>query len=234
MDASGISQLLSHTPLLSVFRYSHECKWHGCQYDWNAGEFVQAIAQYCGQTITDLAVTCDTFYGGITNGVSSFRRFSKLRQLEIELRILCGPPLDSGQKHGENDYVVPEGQTPWSVTDLPCWAAMLPDSIIETHINTEFAQQDETALRALLHNFPEQRKLRLSNLTRFMIRQFRGDGARALVKRAGAKLMVFDPDGRLSARSSAHGGAYYQIVTRQMMPAWRQNFPRRVEELRNM
>lgn len=234
MDADGIAQLLSHTPLLGVFRYSHECKWHGCQYDWNAGGFVEAIAQHCGETITDLAITCDTFYGGIINGVSSFRRFSKLRQLEIELRILCGPPLGSGQKNGENDHVVPEGQTPWSVRDLPCWISMLPESTIETHINTDFTKQDETALWALLKEFPQQRKLRLSNLTRVIIRQFRGDGARALVKRASAKLMVFDQDGRLSARSSAHGGEYHQFVTRQMMPAWRQNFPRRVEELRDM
>ncbi|KAF2834030.1 hypothetical protein CC86DRAFT_312307, partial [Ophiobolus disseminans] len=218
MDADGISQLLSHTPLLVVFRYSHECKWHGCLFDWNAGEFAEAIAQHCGRSITDLAITCDTFYGDIVNGVSSFRRFSKLRQLEIELRVLCGPPLDSGQRNSEEDYVVPEGQIQWSVGDLPCWADMLPETIVETHINTDdFTEQDEAALEALLKDFPERRESRLSNLSQFMIRQYRDDSARALAKRAGAELLVFDQDGR-------------QFPPREMMPAWRQRFHRRVEE----
>ena len=216
MDADGISVLLSHTPLLSVFKYSHETKWHGCLHDWNAGAFVEALAKHCGHSITELAITLDWMGGDVCNG-ASFRSFPNLRNLEIDLRVLCGPPLGSGQEQGMLATIKSE----WTVEELPCLADLLPESIVETQINTHLEEQhdeDEKALKMLLKDFPNQRESRLKDLAKIVVRQYRGDSLRTLVKKAGAKLSVFDQDGR-------HNWAT------PTMPAWKRNFDWRVEAL---
>jgi hypothetical protein len=219
MDEEGISVLLSHTPLLEVFRYSHETKWHGRLHDWNAGVFVEALATYCGQSIIDLAITLDWMGGDIVNGVSSFRSFSKLRNLEIDSQILYGPPLGSGQEQGDAGGNLRDGEKPWTVDQIPSLEDMLPESIVDVQINTDFGNEDVTALTTLLAHFPEQREERLKDLAKVIIRQYCGNSARALVKRAGVKLSVFDHIDR-------------NQVQRDMMPAWKRDFEWRVEELR--
>jgi hypothetical protein len=223
MDEEGISQLLSHTPLLEVFRYSHEVKWHGCLHDWNAGAFIEAVAKHCGLIITDLAITLDDkIYGDIINSPSSFRAFPKLRNLEVDLAIFEGPPLGSGQEQGIAAKGLLKGEEPWTVEQSLCLGDMLPENIVDVQINavsSNFEAKDEPlALEPLLRGFPEQRESRLKSLVRLMIRQYRSDSARGLAKRAGAKLSVFDHI------NSNH-------VRREMMPAWKRNFVRRVDEL---
>jgi hypothetical protein len=222
MDDEGISQLLSHTPLLEVFKYHHETKWHGCGYDWNAGAFVEAISKHCGQTITDLAISLQDMYGDIINGVSSFRSFLKLRNLEIDLGIFDGPPLGHGHEWGMAAESLPEGVEPWTVEQLPCLGDMLPDNILDVQINAIFAEkevkQGPLILETLLKQFPERRELRLKDMARLTIRQYDSDSARSLAKRAGAKLSVFHHI------NSSH-------MRRDMMPAWKREFVRRVDEL---
>ena len=209
MDAAGLSKLVSHTPCLNIFRYSHETKWHGCQHDWNAGEFVEVLARHCGSNLTQLAITLDQLYGDIVNGASSFRSFSNLQCLEIDARIMYGPAVGSGEKQGLCKEL-PEGASPWSFEKVPRLGDMLPASIRDVQINTDFQKHDETALEALLDNFRAQRDMELKELTQVVVRQFRGDSARALVKGVGVKLSVYDQDGR-------HGAA------RAMMPAWKRD-----------
>ncbi len=217
MDEGGISILLSHTPLLTVFKYSHQTKWHGFLHDWNAGAFIDSIAEHCGQSITDLAITLDGMFGDIINGASSFRAFPNLRSLEFDLRICYGPPLESGQKQGMAGEV-PEGQTPWSIEDIPCLGYMLPEGVMDVQINTDHEDQDKTALEILLKDFKIRREERLKNLVLLTVRQYRGDSARTLVKRAGGKLSVYDQDGT-------------HKMHRSLMPSWTREFERRVEEL---
>jgi hypothetical protein len=218
MDEEGISQLLSHTPLLEVFKYHHETKWHGCLHDWNAAAFVEALSKHCGQTITDLAISLNDMYGDIINGVSSFRSFLKLRNLEIDLGILYGPSLESGKEQGIAARPLPEGEAPWTVEQVPCLGDMLPEKVVDVQINTDFAEQDQVALETLLKHFPERRVSRLKDLARLAIRQYDSDSARSLAKRAGAKLSVFHHI------NSSH-------MRRDMMPAWKREFARRVDEL---
>ena len=217
MDEDGISILLAHTPCLSILRYSQQAKWHGCLHDWNAGAFVETIARHCGGTITDLAITLDEFYGDMINGASSFCSFLNLQRLEIDLRICYGPPIGSDQKQGIC-AVLPKGETPWSVQDIPQLEDMLPDCIVGVQVNTDFSEQDQIAMEILFKNTPTERRSRLENLNKVIVRQFRGDNARNFAERTHVELDVFDPD-------------VDQRTSRNMMPAWARNFERRVEEL---
>lgn len=219
IDGEGISELLRHTPNVSVFKYSHQTKWHGCEHDWNAGTFVEAIARHCGKTITELAITIDELFGDIINGVSSLLAFPRLTHLEVDVHVFRGPPVESGQQQG-NDAIVPEGQTPWNEDDIPCIGSMMPDSIVEAQINTDFPEPDEKALNSLLKNLRSQRHERLHKLERVVIRQYTAESARLFAERAGATLETFD----------------FQVDdprARTLMPSWKREFDERVSKLRS-
>lgn len=218
MNDEGISELLRHTPNLSVFKYSHETKWHGCEHDWNAGAFVEAIAQHCGNTIKELAVTIDELYGDIINGVSSLLSFPNLEYLEVDVTVFRGPPVESGQQLGQNSSI-PEGATAWTEDDIPCIGSMLPDSIREAQINTDFPDPDEKALGSLIKNLRSQRLERLHRLERCIIRQYNAESARIFAERAGATLETFD----LSVENPR---------ALNMMPTWKREFDERISTLR--
>ncbi|OAG02098.1 uncharacterized protein CC84DRAFT_1189420 [Paraphaeosphaeria sporulosa] len=219
MDAEGISELLRHTPALKTFKYSHETKWHGCEHDWNAGTFVEAVARHCGNTITNLAITIDEIYGEIINGVSSLHSFPNLEFLEVDVYIFRGPPVESGQTQG-GDAMVPEGETAWCEDDIPCIGSMMPSNIVEVHINTDFPIPDENALNSLLKNLRSQRQERLFKLERCIIRQYTAESARICAERAGATLETFDL-------------AVENPRARKMMPSWKREFDERVSGLRS-
>ena len=107
IDAEGLEALVAHTPALHTFRYSHQTKWHGCQHDWNPGAFLSTLGKYCGPNINHLAVTIDELLGEIINGMSTFFAFPALQTLEVDVRVFCGPPLESGQQLGLPDPGVP-------------------------------------------------------------------------------------------------------------------------------
>ena len=126
MDAS-IETFLSHVPNLQVFKYSHECKWHGCQYEWSAGEFVAAVGKCCGGSLVELAVTIDDrSIGCIMTGVTSLQEFKRLQHLELDTRVFAGPTIDSGERVFHTDR--PE-KIKWKVEQIPPLTQMLPPSI---------------------------------------------------------------------------------------------------------
>ncbi|KAF2497088.1 hypothetical protein BU16DRAFT_507952 [Lophium mytilinum] len=213
IDADGISGLLSYTPNLKVFKYAHQTKWHGCQHDWNPGAFTAAVAKHCGRTITELAITIDELFGDICNGTSSFHAFPDLQKLEVDLRIFCGPPVESGQERGMLAKI-PEGETPWTEDDIPCVGSMLPGSIIELQMNME-DPEDETVLRLLFKDIKEQRRKRLTLLEKVIVRQLNGHSARKFVEDSGLTLEVFDAE-------------YPTTRPNSMMPAWKREFQERV------
>ncbi|KAF2275253.1 uncharacterized protein EI97DRAFT_379811 [Westerdykella ornata] len=213
IDADGISEFLSRTPQLEIFRYSHETKWHGCEHDWNAGAFIGAIARHCGATITEMAITIDEMYGDIINGASSFLAFNNLRTLEVDVQIFCGPPLESGQRRGLA-AMVPDGETPWTEHDIPCIASMLPPSIEHMVINTDFPQSEAQALRSLLKNIPQQQAERLPQLQTVIIRQFNDTSGEEVFGIPGHVHVV---DGNAELK-----------LQRSMLPLWKRNFSTRV------
>ena len=219
IDAEGLSALVAHTPNLVVFKYSHETKWHGCQYDWNPGTFAEALARYCGQSLIEVSITLDAMNGCIVNGASSFRSFPKLEKLEIDVDVFCGPSVKSGQRLGSfDDAYIPPGENPWTTGDISSIGSMLPDRIKEVQINTNYEKPDRDALQALLKNLREQRAERLHKLERIIVREFNGPGVEDLVEAAGATLEVLGAE---------LGGRY----VRGNVPEWRRRISIRTQAL---
>ncbi|KAH7409804.1 hypothetical protein DE146DRAFT_604936 [Phaeosphaeria sp. MPI-PUGE-AT-0046c] len=211
IDAHGLSVLVANTPALTIFRYSHQTKWDGLESDdWNPGEFQQVLANHCGDQLLELAITIDELHGAVINGLSSFLRFPKLQKLEVDVIPFCGPPVESGQRLGLFAHV-PDGAAPWVYTDIPCMGEMLPDSICELQVNTEYPEPSKQALWALFKNIKSQKIERLVNLDRVVIRQYGASTAFAMATDHGAIFEAFDEDST-TPRSRA------------MMPEWKRQF----------
>jgi hypothetical protein len=214
MDATGLSAFLTNTPALQVFKYSHQTKWDGLEHDWNAGEMIETLANYNSDTIVDLAITIDELHGEIVNGLSSFLRFTKLQKLEVDVECFCGPPLESGQRQGRDAHI-PTGARTWGHMDIPCMGDMLPESMRELHVNTNFPEPSEEALRALFKNIVVRRKDKLINLHTAIIRQYGSSSAGKIAESHDVILEVFGADGD-------------NLLPRSMMPLWKREFNSRV------
>jgi hypothetical protein len=214
MNATGLAGFLSNVPALKVFRYSHQTKWHGVQHDWNAGEVLETLANYCSGTLVDIAITIDELFGEIVNGLSSFLRFTKLERLEVDVECFCGPPLESGQRQGA-EARIPEGAVAWRHADIPCMGDMLPESMRELHVNTNYPEPSEESLLALFKNIVARRQDKLHNLHTAIIRQYRSSSAKHIAANHQILIEVFDAD-------------VENPRPRSMMPLWKREFDRRV------
>lgn len=214
MDARGLDALLSHTPAVTIFRYSHQTKWDGLEFDWNPGEFLQTLANRLGKQLLELAITVDELHGEIINGLSSFHSFLRLWKLELDVIPFCGPPLESGQRLGR-DAFIPDGAEAWTHSDIPCLGDMLPESIREVHLNTDFPLPSEQSLKSLVKNIINRRKDKLRRLDLCIIRQYQNNTAQEIADRHEVTLEVFDMN-VMNPRSRA------------MMPLWKREFDLRV------
>jgi hypothetical protein len=210
MDAGGLAVLLAHTPALTVFKYSHQTKWDGLEYDWNAGEVLETLANYCSERLVELAITIDELHGEVVNGLSSFLRFRNLEKLEADVECFCGPPIESGQRLGR-EARTPAGADKWRHIDIPCMGDMLPASIRELQVNTDFPEPSRDALKALFKNIVDRRKDKLYLLGTAIIRQYRSSSAADIARNHGVVLEVFD-EGVLNPRP------------RSLMPRWKREF----------
>ncbi|KAF2679244.1 hypothetical protein K458DRAFT_119366 [Lentithecium fluviatile CBS 122367] len=217
IDAEGLSNLVAHTPKLEIFKYSHSTKNHGCQHDWNPGTFIEALARHCSNTILEVALTIDELSGDIVNGASSFLALPNIQKLEVDIQVFCGPPVESGQRLGEN-AVIPQGDRPWNKEDIPCIGSMVPNNVREVQINTGYPNADPTALLSLLKNLRQQRAERLHALERVIIRQYGGNSAQEIADWSGATLEAFEED-------------VHEMRLRTSMPQWKREFEDRVRSL---
>jgi hypothetical protein len=210
MDANGLSVLLGNTPALTIFRYSHQTKWDGLEYDWNPGAFLETLANHTGDRLLELALTLDELHGEVINGLSSFMRFPKLEKLEVDVLLFCGPPLESGQRLGRNAYIPPNAPE-WTHIDIPCMGDMLPGSIRELQVNTDYPFPSKQALASLFKNIIMRKQDKLLQLERTVIRQYKANSARPMAFSQGAIFEVFDENVRDPA-------------LRSMMPEWKREF----------
>lgn len=125
INAEGIAQLLEHMPQVKSLEYSHHTKWHGCEHDWNAGAFVNAVAATRGDTLTRLSVTVDTLFGEVENGIVSLKDFLSLEDINLDIRLFDAPAPDSGAQLGQAE-TGPQG---WGTQDIPHLEQILPSSV---------------------------------------------------------------------------------------------------------
>ena len=210
IDPDNISRLLSSTRQLQSFRFHYQWKGTGIRPPWSAQLFVEAVAECCGPTITELAVTLavDDY---IKHGVQSFLGFPKLEKLEIDLRILCGPSRESGRELvwslAERRYRVPEGVCAWSQVELPCLASILPKSLECVHINID-GSRDGLDVMALLSDFTEERAALVPGLEKVLFRRWHVGLEKELVEAEGCEFEIVEPHSNPS-RSSRRRPAFW-------------------------
>ncbi|KAK5694370.1 hypothetical protein LTR17_024870 [Elasticomyces elasticus] len=129
IDSDGITELVKYTPQLTTLKYSHHVKWHGCQHDWNAGNFVRAIEEHCGSTLENLAVTIDSLYGMVETRVDSMQGFQRLHSVELDILVFAGPPPEFELCQGtiDNGYK-------YDISKIPCLAEILPRTIKQVRL----------------------------------------------------------------------------------------------------
>ncbi|TKA81395.1 hypothetical protein B0A55_02066 [Friedmanniomyces simplex] len=125
IDSEGIAEFVRHTPQLTTLKYSHHTKWHGCQHDWSAGEFVRAVEKHCGATLKELTIAINVAHGMIETGVVSLQGFQRLETVELDVLVFAGPSPESGERQG----IVGTPQNKWKVSDIPRLADILPATI---------------------------------------------------------------------------------------------------------
>lgn len=83
-----------------------------CHYGLNAGPFIKAIAKLCDDSLKDLAITIDTFYGDVINGASSFNLYFALscletdRRWEVDKRVGCVQKFQKARSHGQKKTAI--------------------------------------------------------------------------------------------------------------------------------
>ncbi|KAI0435600.1 hypothetical protein F4803DRAFT_567523 [Xylaria telfairii] len=163
MDAVGISELLAHTPNLTVFKYGHASKHHGMESYWDAGEFVAAVEKQVGGQLRHLAVTVET------NAMSG----SLWLGLEMDLLTFYGPLVESREKAGIPNTPPDPGYAKWTVDAIPPLWEMLPVCLREFSL---FAHSwnnmglDAKSMMLLYNSFHSARPSCLPNLNRTTVR----------------------------------------------------------------
>ena len=198
VSAEGVAELLTYTPHVTSFHYSHGPKWHGVCHDWDAGGFVAAVGMR-GEAMTDLTIKLDHLYGEVETGVISLKQFPVLERLKIDVRAFCAPSPDSGEKFGL------EGTKSkiWTADCIPPLQNILPSSVkyVSLYSGGTETTLDLPALRALFKN-PEalNRSSALSNLEVLAISRMtfdadliRDEELREALTAAGADVLRQEP-----------------------------------------
>ncbi|KAH9992016.1 hypothetical protein F4779DRAFT_609426 [Xylariaceae sp. FL0662B] len=170
MDSGRVAQLLAHTPHLRSFKFSRAAKRYHDGSDWDAGAFIATIGKHVGHQLEDLAVTLEDLDTGITTGVTSMRDFTKLKTLELDLRVFDGPATDPGGKYGQHKEVLGEGPVPWTRESITPLTQILPTSLERLDLFSSGSADDLDLLHRLLHNFAIARSEALPNLESCLIR----------------------------------------------------------------
>ena len=203
VDAGGIAELLKHTPQIKSLTYSHHTKWHGCQHDWDAGAFVDAIAEQCGETLTELSVTTGDLFGDVETGIVSLKNFKSLQKATLDVSVFCAPPLDSGKRLGTRGPA-PKPED-WTIQDIPHLSGILPGSMKYVQLIANNDDAAMTALRKLLGGLVDLTASRMfPRLERLIVRHTRNPiwtaervehgefPIRTVLEAAGAKLLLLD------------------------------------------
>ncbi|KAK4551507.1 hypothetical protein LTR86_011114 [Recurvomyces mirabilis] len=125
IDTTGLDELVKHTPQLTSFAYSHASKREGAGQSWSPGEFISVLGTHCGDILRDLAITIDDLPDLPETGVTSMHEFKALLNLEVDVGVFAGPPIDSGARQG----IGHEGEDSWDTSSTPTLSDILPAQI---------------------------------------------------------------------------------------------------------
>ncbi|KXJ88035.1 hypothetical protein Micbo1qcDRAFT_215402 [Microdochium bolleyi] len=171
MDTASMASLVSHMPRLKELRYSHR-EQGSLAYVWDVAQFLDAIAAAAGVasqdtiagqlTSLDIGIhaqdrgTRNTRVKLSTGAAESLRKFTALKQLEIDVELLLGSRTRSGTQ-GD----------PFDVYDqVPSLIDMLPETeTLEELVLSIGPYTGPTAWLPLLNGFARGRRRKLPRLS---------------------------------------------------------------------
>ncbi|KAK6212540.1 hypothetical protein LQW54_005124 [Pestalotiopsis sp. IQ-011] len=189
IDARSMANLLAHTPLLIVLRYSHVAhtmSFYNRQQDyqsieltrhrgrgasWNAAAFVASIAKHCGHQLIELAITLaevrmPTETIRISNPISTMKEFACLEHAELEVAIF-----------EDHSFEIEPTKVKWHSVNVPKLVEILPPSLKTLKLFDGYSRGAEVA-EALMKDFAAGRTWLLSDLedVSYRHRTYRLDG----------------------------------------------------------
>jgi hypothetical protein len=126
--ATELDKLLAHTPELRSCKLSYGSGQRDC--DWDANAIFRTLELRCGQKLKDLSVTAETLHGMIKGGLHTFTCFPRLEHLELDVRMLIGPPVTDDLRYmSPSAFRDHEYSVGWNATAIPKLTEMLPSTI---------------------------------------------------------------------------------------------------------
>ena len=162
-DSQGLARFFNHMFRLKTFKFSYTTKWYGRGCNCNAGASVAALIAGTGQTLENLALYNIHHRGSISTGVTNMTGFEKLKNLELDITWLHGPPYD--QFVGIDDVDIKPGEPV-----VPCLVDLLPSSIEKLQILAGTSVGSMNCLHRLFTDFVSDKCTRLPNLSSVKIR----------------------------------------------------------------
>ena len=151
---------------LKSFKLAYEVKWHGCGYEWSAGQFVAALMASVGGTLERLSLSIYTWVDDLITAVTDLRGFKKLKELELDTQVLVGPPYTSDVGFDEDLREV-TGVPP----KVPRLLDLLPPSLEKLDLLTDTSESSTQCLQALFTDFVAEKDTILPHLKHVTIRR---------------------------------------------------------------
>lgn len=152
--------ILSNASNLRCFRYNHQPVYRDRGDDWSIGDFTAAIEETVFASLEELTLCVETMphYPSPTvkrnaPSINSMKKFAKLRQLEIDVRLLL-----PSQTLAANEL------------DIPRLISLLPVSIESLILLTDLEEYHVDGTEYLLEDFPHGTSTQLPNLRNITIK----------------------------------------------------------------
>jgi hypothetical protein len=193
--AEDVLLLLSHMPLLKIFRFSYEMKYLANGVFWNPKDFVSAIEDTVGGTLEELSISMFEEGCMLMDGppIVSMKRLKSMRTLEIDTRVLLSEryrmDLDTDFCYMSNDNPVISIKEP----GLPTLIGLLPRSVESLRLLTNNDDRCVACVLNLCTDFDRSRNAELPNLSSIDIHCYYLGEAKPTTLCNGPNLVIGDP-----------------------------------------
>ncbi|KAH8797372.1 hypothetical protein F5884DRAFT_254564 [Xylogone sp. PMI_703] len=163
VKSDELRTILSRMPRLRSLKLGYETKWHGCGHNMNAEAIMAAIEDEVGKTLEDLSFSILACYGEIESGIKSMKNFTRLRDLEFDLKLLVGPEV---RAQGDSSMAEQAG----SIHKVPSLGDLLPPTIERLCVLVEDLPDPDHHLYKLFAMAAAERNDKIPNLKEITVR----------------------------------------------------------------
>lgn len=167
VDPTELKKFLTGLPRLRSLKLCFEVKWHGCGGYANAAAIMDAIEENTCETLETLSFSLLWYHGGRESGVKSMKRFKRLKEAELDINWLRGPPME------EHHVRWRDSEKFFLSSDIPHLVDILPSSIEKLILLVEKHQklpERTSEMNKLFENIAPEKDRKLPNLKEIVIR----------------------------------------------------------------